>query len=135
MCLIKDKKYHPFNKPLIAEEDIACYKALVHSSIDSPNILRTPFQLEPIRISVYLNCQIPFIAGDDSKFWSFWQHKLGFSERVGSGFIHTYRDMSFTSLLRQVRIFKCIIPKGTEYFIGTDDDYASKKIIFLEELT
>mgnify|MGYP006874639238 CR=1 FL=1 len=135
MCLYKDKKYHPFNKHLIAEEDIVCYKALVHSSIDPPDILRTPFQSEPIRISVYLDYQIPFIAREDSKFLSFWQHKLGLSKRVGSGFIHTYRSIYFAPAIRQVHLFKCIIPKGTEYFIGTDDDYASKKIIFLEQLT
>lgn len=135
MCLYKDKKHHPFNKPLIAEEDIVCYKALVHSSIDPPGMLHTPFQLEPIRISVYLNYQIPFIAGDDSKFWSFWQHKLGLSKRVGSGFIHTYRSILLDCVIRRVHVFKCIIPKGTEYFIGIDDDYASKKIIFLEQLT
>jgi hypothetical protein len=134
MCLYKDKKHHPFNKPLIAEEDIVCYKALVHSDTYPPDILHTPFQLEPIRISVYLDCQIPFFARDENKFLSFLQHKLGFSERVGSGFIHTYRD-AFTACISQVSIFKCIIPAGTEYFIGTGNDYASKKIIFLEKVT
>ena len=28
MCLVKDKRYHVFNRPLVAEEDIVCYKQL-----------------------------------------------------------------------------------------------------------
>ena len=135
MCLIKDKKHHPFNRPLIAGEDIVCYKVLTQHCCDSPDIFRTPFQLEPIRIPVYLNCQIPFIAWDDSKFCSFWRHKLGFSRIVESGFIHTYRNRYFIPFIRHEFVFKCIIPEGTEYFIGINNDYASERIIFLERLT
>lgn len=134
MCLYKDKKHHPFNKPLVADKDIVCYKALIQSLPDSPDIFLTPFQLEPIRIPVYINCQIPFIARDDNKFCSFWKHKLGFSRIVESGFIHTFKEKHSISLRRYGFIFKCIIPKGVKYFIGTDNDYASERIIFLEEI-
>ena len=136
MCLTKDKKHHPFNRPLVADKDIVCYKVLTQDLPGGPpDEFLTPFQLEPIRMSVYLNCQIPFIAWDDSKFCSFWRHKLGFSRVVESGFIHTYRDRHSIPFVRYEFVFKCIIPKGTEYFIGTDHDYASKRIIFLEKLS
>jgi hypothetical protein len=135
MCLIKDKKHHPFNRPLIAGEDIVCYKVLTQNAWDSPDILRTPYQYQKIRIQVYLDYQIPFTAWDEHEFRSFWRHKLGFSRVVESGFIHTYRDNHFIPLYKREWVFKCIIPKGTEYFIGIDNDYASERIIFLERLT
>jgi hypothetical protein len=134
MCLYKDKKHHPFNRPLVAGEDIVCYKVLTQALPGSPNVFCTPFQLEPIRIPVHLNYQIPFIAQDDNKFCSFWRHKLGFSRIVESGFIHTFRENYFIPLHRYESLFKCIIPKGTEYFIGIDNDYASERIIFLEKI-
>lgn len=49
MCLIKDKNHHPFNRPLVADEDIVCYKVLFQYFIDSPDILRTPYQYQKIR--------------------------------------------------------------------------------------
>ena len=39
MCLIKNKKHHPFNRPLIAEDDIVCYK---HLYINCNNEFITP---------------------------------------------------------------------------------------------
>lgn len=136
MCLVKDNKYHPFNKPLVAEENILCYKVLTRVLPGgSPDEFLTPFQLEPIRMSVYLNCQIPFIAWDDSKFCSFWRHKLGFSRIVESGFIHTFRVEDAIRINKYESVFKCIIPKGTKYFVGINNDYASERIIFLEQLT
>lgn len=134
MCLIKDKKHHLFNRPLVADEDIVCYKVLTKNAWDSPDILRTPYQYQKIRIQVYLDYQIPFTAWDEHEFCSFWRHKLGFSRVVESGFIHTYRDNHSIPLYKKEFVFKCIIPKGTKYFIGVDNDYASERIIFLEKL-
>jgi hypothetical protein len=135
MCLVKDNKYHPCNRPLIAEENILCYKVLTQVLTGgSPDEFLTPYQLEPIRMSVYLNCRIPFIAWDDSKLCSFWRHKLGFSRIVESGFIHTFRVEHAIRVNKYESVFKCIIPKGTKYFVGINNDYASERIIFLEKL-
>lgn len=134
MCLIKDKKYHPFNKPLVADEDIVCYKVLAQFITDPPDVFRTPFQFDPIRVQLYINCQIPFVAWGDIELCSFLKHKLGLSRIVESGFIHTFRGKHSIKILKHEFVFKCIIPKGTEYFIGTNNDYASKKIIFLEKI-
>ena len=47
MCLVKNKKHHPFNRPLIAEEDIVCYK---HLYVNYKAELVTPHTLAPIPI-------------------------------------------------------------------------------------
>lgn len=135
MCLIKNKKYHPFNRPLIAKEDIVCYKILIRFDyIDPPYILYTPFMYEPVNIQTYLNNKISFIAKNDNKFYSFLRHKLGFSRIVKSGFIHTYNYPVKPNKQLRTSVFKCIIPKGTKYFVGEDEDYASERIIFVEQL-
>lgn len=135
MCLIKNKKYHPFNRPLIAKEDIVCYKILVKLyPFDAPYVLYTPFRYEPINIETYLNNSISFIAKDNNKFHSFFRHKLGFGRIVGSGFIHTYSYPVKSNKYLRTSVFKCIIPKGTKYFVGEDKDYASERIIFVEQL-
>lgn len=127
MCLFKDKKYHPFNRPLIAKDDIICYKKLcqIGDTYYTPQIC-TQVPIECIRNKV------PFKAQILSKFKFIWKHVLGFSNSVENGFIHAFqRDNG----LRGYTTFECIIPKGTEYFIGRDDHIAAKEIIFLEELT
>ena len=67
-----------------------------------------------------------------NKFIFIWKHVLGFGNIVEDGFIHSYVYNPSPSFL--YTIFKCIIPKGTKYFIGDDHDYASEQIIFVEQL-
>lgn len=136
MCLIKNKKYHPFNRPLIAEEDIVCYK---HLYINCNNEFITPHTraLIPIKcIQKNMKKRIPFKAEILNKFDFIWRHKLGFSKIVTDGFIHTYSSAPpYYNLFWGDRVFKCIIPKGTKYFIGEcEDEYASEQIIFGERL-
>lgn len=135
MCLIKNKKHHPFNHPLIAKEDITCYKEL---RVNFANILITPHTnvVVPIKcVQKNKRKRIPFKAEILNKFKFIWRHVLGFSNIVEDGFIHTFslsiphRDLFYCN-----RVFKCIIPKGTKYFIGEDNDYASEQIIFVEQL-
>lgn len=135
MCLIKNKKYHPHNRPLIAEEDIVCYKQLY---INCQNKLVTPC----IHIPIPTKCiqknrkkRIPFKAEILNVFEFIWRHVLGFSNTVEDGFIHTFSSAPEYKLFCNDRVFKCIIPKGTKYFIGEDEsEYASKQIIFIERL-
>lgn len=51
MCLIKDKKFHWHNRPLIAKEDITCYKKLqrVGKNIYSTPIMDTRVPIECIQ--------------------------------------------------------------------------------------
>lgn len=127
MCLVKDKKFHPHNRPLIAKDDIICYKKL--QQIENAYITPCTYVQVPIEC---IRDKVPFKAEILSKFKFIWKHVLGFSNSVEDGFIHAFqRDYGF----RGYATFECIIPKGTEYFIGIDNHIASKEIIFLKQLT
>ena len=136
MCLIKDKKHHPFNRPLIAEEDIVCYKQLY---VQWNNVIITPHTYVPIPIKCIQKNKrkrVPFKAEILNKFEFIWRHVLGFSNIVEGGFIHTYSsEPSHCNIFCSDRIFQCIIPKGTKYFIDeSGDEYASEQIVFGDRL-
>lgn len=127
MCLFKDKNFHPHNRPLIAERDIPCYKKLQQVKKD---IYITPI----LDIKVPIECiqdKVPFKAIIFDKLSFIWRHVFGFSVLVEDGFIHSFqKDDEY----RMYDVFKCIIPKGTKYFVGREGDYASERIIFLEKV-
>ena len=135
MCLYKDKKHHPFNRPLIAKEDIVCYKQLC---VNVHNVIVTPITKVPIpRKCIQKNKKkrIPFKAEPLNKFMFIWKHVFGFSNEVTDGFIHTFStEPLHYNYFWHGHVFKCIIPKGTKYFIGDDKDYASEQIIFVDQL-
>lgn len=131
MCLIT------FENSKIAEEDIICYKILVKRG-DTYVTLFTETDVtdyvvnnrvwndstpEDIKTQVCLSVLPP------KKYYV-----------IGGGFIHTYkhRYLYITDLLRQyfpedeIVVFKCIIPAGTVYFEGNDDDYCSKSLKFIK---
>lgn len=131
MCLFKDKGFHSNNRPLIAEKDIICYKKIQQVG---RNAYITPCTYTQIPIEC-IQDKVPFKAVILSRFKFIWRHILGFSDIVTDGFIHTFSSVPlYFDLSRNNRVFKCIIPKGTIYFIGDDGDYASKQIIFVEQL-
>ena len=127
MCLFKNQKFHPHNRPLVAEEDIICYKKLSRVRED---IYLTPCTDTQVPIECIQN-KVPFKAIILHKLSFIWNHILGFGNFVEDGFIHTFQEADG---YRMYETFKCIIPKGTKYFIGRERDYASEEIIFLEEL-
>lgn len=58
---------------------------------------------------------------------------------IGRGFIHSFAEASdkysHYSCLFNVVLFRCIIPKGTEYFEHEDgSEYASSKIVILKKV-
>lgn len=137
------------NIPKIAEDDIFCYKVLQKCKGEGyEDCFLTPFQ-ESLVIPSEINGLKHFCA--DRNFYppkieesnSLKSHYL-----VSSGFIHTYKSLAHAKYERDVLeenydaeffIFECIIPKGCEYFEGSDCDgfigYASEKIKFLQALT
>ena len=127
MCLFKDSKYHPRNRLLIAKEDIVCYKQVHRYSY---GLYETPHTNTIIPTECIEN-KIPFKAKILNKFRFFCYHILGTTNIVADGFIHVYeyplQQFAFST-------FRCIIPKGTKYFIGTNDDYASEQIIFMRRV-
>lgn len=129
MCLYKDKKKHPFNRPLVADKDIVCYKKLDFCYFTWGYMTPCTHSQIPTKC---LRKKVPFKAEIVNKAQFIWKHILGFSDVVTDGFIHSY---AYTpSLSFRYDTFKCIIPKGTKYFIGVDHDYASEQIIFIEKL-
>lgn len=128
MCLFKDKEFHPHNRPLVADRDIICYKKLDQIK---ENVYITPCTYDQVPIEC-IQDKVPFKAKILHKFKFIWKHVFGFSPSVEDGFIHSFQtDNGFRG---GYVTFKCIIPKGTEYFIGSDNHIASKEIIFLEKL-
>lgn len=127
MCLVKNKAFHPHNRPLIADKDIICYKKL-------RQIEETVYVTPCTYIQVPIECiqdKVPFEATILHKFSFIWRHVFGFVDFVEDGFIHTYQEDNGR---RNYEVFKCIIPKGTKYFVGIHGDYASEQIIFAEQL-
>ena len=134
MCLVKDKRYHVFNRPLVAEEDIVCYKQLY---VNYKGEIVTPYTNIPVPtkcIQKNKKKRVPFKAEILNKWKFILRHVLGFSNIVTDGFIHTFSSPPYYSLGWGDCVFQCIIPKGTKYFIGEDGEYASEQIIFGERL-
>ena len=129
MCLIKDKGFHPYNRPLIAKEDIICYKKL--QQIGDTYFTPCTYIQVPIEC---IRDKVPFKAQILSEFKFIWKHILGFSNLVEDGFIHSFQTFQTDNGRRGYKTFKCVIPKGTEYFIGRSNHFASTEIIFLEEI-
>lgn len=129
MCLFKDKKFHPFNRPLVAEEDIICYKLLETVHFTDRYVTPCTYSMVPTDC---LNKKVPFKAEIINKAQFIWRHVLGFSDVVTDGFIHSL--VNDPSPCVMYTTFKCIIPKGTKYFVGGHGDYASEQIIFVEPL-
>lgn len=128
MCLYKDKKHHPFNRPLVAEEDIICYKQLETVYLTDRYVTPYTYSMVPTDC---LNEKVPFKAEIINKAQFIWRHILGFSNVVTDGFIHSCVDNLPPCFPHTT--FKCIIPKGTKYFVGEHRDYASEQIIFVEQ--
>ena len=131
MCLISKYK-----KAFIADEDIYCYKIL---SMNSRGEYRTHYLKQPVNDSI-INGNETFKAIGDEEIVK-QQYKSIFSYRyhIGKGFIHTYdrkraivQRCNWHSLYN--KIFECVIPKGTKYYMGENDDYASKEIRFIREV-
>ena len=120
---------------IIANEDIPCYKVVCWSN----GTYFTPYSNAIIDDECITN-EKPFIAEgikeiklDTRGAW------------VGEGQIHTFKnfDEAFwlaKSISLVTKIFYCIIPEGTEFFVGIDEStdskaYCSDKIIFKKEIT
>lgn len=129
MCLlIRDKD------PKIAQEDIVCYKILECSR--RRDSWKTPFRQFEVEFDKLLadeNKVFPKKLQTDSEYNLY---------SVEKGCFHTFRDMydarkiSYSNGFGYCKVFKCVIPKGTEYYAGISfalDSYASKKLIVTKE--
>lgn len=124
MCLII---YHPYQpkffvrlKARIARRDIICYKLLYKTKED----LITPYQ------HLKVDTSLPLIAD----FLDAAKETQGFYMAVHG--IHTYKDQDILSLYSvNYILYKCIIPKGTKYYISYDKtEYCSERIHFIKQV-
>lgn len=121
MCLITKQE-----KPLIAEEDIVVYKAFAQGN-------RSPYQ--GFDYTPYIGKLFTDTADEECvEVTNFCDNFINLE--VFGGFIHSYTNLAAIKsqkLKRYVR--KCIIPKGTKYFVSEfGNQIASKSIIIGEEV-
>jgi hypothetical protein len=121
--------YSTNKDPYIAEDDIMCYKILFTDN----NELRSPYQFFKFERKIrYDNSDEPRISKtEDNKY------------EISFGYFHAYsnvntaisrclaidNDMSCNALLPKV--FIAIIPKGSKYYKGEDEDICSDSIIII----
>lgn len=140
MCLISKT-----NIPLIAEEDIECYKiiCLIKNGVWVTPAVRVPISKDVLDGKVLLKAEgkkdIVLIHNGN---FLYNRYITEDSYKVGKGFIHTFaygwdagRDMSRAP--EHSALYKCVIPKGTAYLKGYDeycgyDVFASEAIKFVE---
>lgn len=115
--------------PRIALKDIMVYKVL---NIDSNGNFCTPITKDEIEIGktykgVFQESMVLF----HSRLINYPQDLISsfFSKYIVSGYIHSHtypiKDVYRTTV-------KCIIPRGTLYFIGDNFDIASRKLKYVE---
>ena len=111
------------SKKLVAKEDIVCYKILIKRG----NELYTPYQEVKIKPGIF-------------KATGTLSEDCGTRRKtVGEGVIHTfakYDQARDEKGRKNTLIYKCVIPKGTNYYIGLFEaflSYGSEVINVLEE--
>lgn len=122
MCLTKKSMI-----PRIALKDIVVYKILIK---DSKGNLFTPIVCDHVKLG-YTYKGIFGISNDELRNQRSLISSL-FSKYITSGYIHSYTDKYYAACRYTGRLVKCIIPKGTLYFIGDDFDIASRKLKYVE---
>lgn len=130
MCLTVDFEMHPNCKPRVARKNISCYKLIeLDRSFDKndKNVYRI--------IAPYRENDV-FITASDTRYKA-----DEFQTKPEHGLImkaiHSFRENPITTdlfipLPHSIRRIMCAyIPKGTKYWIGIANDYASECICFM----
>lgn len=134
----------------IAEKNITCYKVLVLcSDFYTGRVYKTPYigalvpthiingkkELYASRGTCWKNKSIQQISG-----------RTKYMYRIEGGYIHTYAKLSAANARKKslnqysgkYYIFKCVIPKGAEYYEGLEPNgyksYASECIKFVDRI-
>lgn len=121
--------------PLKARNDIVCYKKFYvwHS------FLETIYKFYKI---VKPKENYPTLMDDTDVrscvFRSTWRKNKGSKYEIWGGMIHAFRTKPALSAKEcrfpRIGVYKCIIPKGTLYYVGIDNDICAKKMLIVEEV-
>lgn len=128
MCLVSKT-----DKPLIAEDDIVCYKILDRCDSFSCEY-RTPFMGMKVRNAVLTGRCLMKARGKREIIRAYLGNN-SYRYEVNGGYIHTYKHVPFYSYDIGDIVFECVIPKGEEYYKSYDGtEYASRSIRFIKQV-
>lgn len=116
MCLFKKSRI-----PKIAIKDIVVYKVLNVYKHDGKKYYETYVRDFPVN----LNETVKGVFRIDSFLISL------FSDIIEDGYIHSYTNLKRAKsecIIKNRCVVKCIIPKGTLYWEGYEDELASRKL-------
>jgi len=124
MCLIINKTIHSDEKPIHRNVDILVYKYLEHKK----NGYITPFQHVPIEfingIAILKSAfSLKYVRVVDSPY-----NLKEFCQTVCERGIHCFINKPSV----KVKVFPAIIPWGTMFFVGRDNDIASAEVIIFK---
>lgn len=121
--------------PLRARRDIICYKMFGYA-FDNLHII-TPYQRMRILKPTENNPTLMDDTGvdvDEVDFTTTWVHgcEMGPFRRIGRGMIHAYTYP--IRIAACYSLYKCIIPKGTLYYKGINNNICAKKMLIVEQI-
>ena len=118
----------PEIKPLIAKRDIVCYK--LYRISDIPGVVEAPYRLTKHLVGK----PQPQVEFSYSKHG----YRFDFSKLLVEAGYHSFRNKDIKNMFKDTSeyiIIKCIIPKGSTYYIGNHngvrDGYVSNQLIIL----
>lgn len=131
MCM-----YSKTNEVKKAAKDIVCYKELSYFYYEGKYV--TPYVFTEVKDNIIRGEEF-FKAKGKMNIRLSGLAKKNLMFMVGQGFIHTYKNFPTQKVFgKNTAVFKCIIPKGTNYIEGTNYKgnlcYASRKIKFVEKI-
>ena len=123
MCLVVNCKYHKDKKmsPLVAKENILVYKYLGKWEYKNKISYLTPFRQEPVYFKNGIAEQIVRRFGYETELYE--------NFKVVSKGIHSTKTFK---LEKNYHRYYAVIPKGTKFYIGRDNDFVSKHLIIFE---
>lgn len=124
MCFVIDDLDHIDGQ--IAEEDITCYKVMRRSIDNGVHVYKSIFYgTKWISLNSIIRPTYPR------------QLERHVRQLNGSA-VHAYQHLTSSliefSIMGNVPIIKCIIPKGARYWIGSKNEIAATKIKLIEEV-
>ena len=108
----------------IADRDIYCFKVLIKCFAKDIK-WQTPYRGTHVNDDVIQGKKFFEAIGKEEN-----------GHRISGGFIHMFTDINIAEDFASFwhgSVFECYIPKGTEYYIGLDDDICAKKIKFTKK--
>ena len=133
------------NKMRVASKDIVCYKTL---SLTDCGSYETSYLGTRVPESV-IDGSEPFVARGNilvkarSNYVKVKEKDVKYNYVTSGGLIHTFAKLKDPRKVNKDfgfydTIFKCVIPKGTKYYVGLFDgdykSYASERIMFVEKV-